>query len=306
MRNREGLTDFISFMVAAVVVLTAMTGCERRPADVLSEKETVSLMADLQLAEAYLRVNPSGSINEADRKAIADGVLREHGVSRHQYDATMAYYGHNFDKYVELYDKAGQQIRKKERHYQKDGNSSSERDASSGLWPYGKNALLSSMSPRSGLVFSVDPGRFEKGETLEWSFRMHKSDMVNVVLGVVYDNGLSDYVTQSSQGDRRVVVKLPTDSAYKVKRIFGTLRPQTTGIFPLWLDSISLIHRVAEDYDRSTQGMLRRYMPPTGRRRRPARTDSAAGAERRAIPVADPRAMQNENVGVSTVATGTM
>lgn len=294
----------VSISLAGILTISlGSTSCERRPKDVLSEKETVSLMADLQLAEAYVRLNLSGTVNEADRQAIANGVLREHGVTRKQYDATMAYYGNNFDKYVKLYAKVEKELRGREKSYLKEGSSSIE-ISESDLWPYGKNAFLSLLGSRDGIVFSITPDKLEKGETLEWMFRMNKQEPMKAVLGVDYDNGSSDYIIQTSQTDLKILLKLPTDSSLNVKRIFGTVRVLSSGNMPLWLDSISLIHRTFSEYDLTSSGTQRHYLPPNGKHKPKAQTDSMLNTNRRTTLTTDPGQAQKDAAPISTVATG--
>ena len=74
---------------AAIFSASIFLGCDRRPKEVLSEKEMVSLMADMQLAEACLNSSAVSVHSRDGRLELGRSVLAAHGVTQEQLDTTL-------------------------------------------------------------------------------------------------------------------------------------------------------------------------------------------------------------------------
>ena len=85
----------------AGTVMAMSAACVRRPDGVLSDKDMVSLVADMELAEAYVQTGSRGA-GEEERAALVDYVIKKHGLTREEFDTTMAWYGRNVDAYYDL------------------------------------------------------------------------------------------------------------------------------------------------------------------------------------------------------------
>ena len=222
------LTIFLFLNVCAVIVLP---GCNRRPKSILSEKEMVALLTDLQMAEAYY--NTGGPSVNLDRNSLVESVLKKHGVSHTQLDSTLAYYGRNMDEYYMLYQKV-------EKNLKAENNRLEELDAANDIWPYSHYAAVFPNQLSEGIMFSMPASGVEPGNSLEWRLRLNTAVPADGLLGVEYENGLTSYVKKSLSGDNALKMNIQTDTALVAKRIFGSISFSEPDRY-VWADSIRLI-----------------------------------------------------------------
>lgn len=244
-----------SALIGAVLLCVAASGCNKRPDNVLSESETVDLLTDLQLAEAYNNTQQNGVLSGA---ALQEAVLAAHGITKEQYDATMQYYGKNVDDYYLLYEKVEARLRKKSEKAGAGVNSDSENQ--NDIWPYSKFTYFSKVDDMDGLKFSIDPGDLQPGERLEWKINLTRSDAVEGVLGLEYTDGSAIMSKRSAAGSNKVSITLQTDTAKQAKRIFGIMKVPSH-IMPLWGDSIMLIRSPFDSLEYSKIRLQQRVYP---------------------------------------------
>ena len=84
----------------------------KRPSKVLSDDEMASLVADLEIAEGYVQTQTLG---DRDGDRLVEYVIEKHGVSREEFDSTMAWYGRNVDVYYDIIPKVEQQLEQRRR-----------------------------------------------------------------------------------------------------------------------------------------------------------------------------------------------
>lgn len=232
------------FLFAGSLLLAA---CGDRPDDALSESETVSLIADLQLADAYVRQEGVHYGSDEWRCRMSDSIMARHGVTKAQFDTTLAYYGRNFDLYYKLMEKVESRLHDREKKYL--ASTSDIDENSTDIWPYPAHAVFSALSDVDGLVFSFPDVGISSGESLEWSLRFTSDVTGQFMLGVDYDDGSSSYEAREIHSSRHPRLQLQTDTVLKVRRIYGYFRPDATCRLPLFADSIRLLH-VPYDEDR--------------------------------------------------------
>lgn len=221
----------------AIPLLLAPAACTRRPKGVLSDKEMAPVVADLELAEAYLQANPAYIDNPDKKEAMIAYVLKKHGVKRKEFDATMDYYGRNVDEYREMYARVEKLIAEERREM----TGVAAADKSTGdLWPYSRHSLISDRSGENGLSFSIPAGDLKPGERIAWKMRLRNSTNTQAVLGVEYDNGVRSYLYRKIGGSRRIELTLQTDTGRTVKNVFGYMTVDDSWSLPLWVDSLSL------------------------------------------------------------------
>lgn len=260
MTHRKASIYFPALIFIHLVLISA--GCSKRPKEILSEKDMVSLMTDMQLAEAYSNV-ASREINGANgREEIAEGVLARHGISREQLDTTLSWYGRNIDEYAELFEKVDLRIKDKKKRLIKD-DEPEVLLAANHLWPYREFNLLSPLGNSDGLIFSIMDPEVENGDLLEWSMRVGGDSYSLVgVLGVDYDNGTSEAYSSSITGHNQVKLELQTDTGKSVKRIYGTLRLRERVKSPLYADSIRLVRHPYDSLEYLRYRNQKRYAVP--------------------------------------------
>lgn len=240
MRKGFGAGLLSIFIVSSLFV----GGCNKRPEGVLSEDEMVSLLTDIELAEAYTMTTSQSNIS---RDVLMESVLAKHGVTHAQLDSTIAYYGKNMDEYYKLYEKVEKNLRAQ------NGEGQDAYDEKNDIWPYPRFTAILPNQTSDGITFSMPAEGLSAGSSLEWRMRLTSADGANAVLGVEYDNGMSSLSKKNGSGLTNFQIELQTDTALKVKRIFGYLTLPQDGM-PVWADSIRL---VKADYDSVTYHKIR-------------------------------------------------
>lgn len=258
----EVLKRIMTLWLTVMVLL--MPGCIKRPKGVLSEKETIDLLTDMQLAEAYLN-NKGPSIPDSVRKAIGEGVLLKHGVTREQLDKTLAYYGENADEYATLFDKVDKRI--EARRKKLSGQMPTENISENDIWPFSPFTLFSRNQSTDGLVFSLTGDALQPGDRLEWKMRLNNIQQADALLGVEYVDGSSTYIKRNIGGSKQINITLQSDTGKIIKRIFGYFNVGRFSL-PLWADSISLNRT---PYDSTNYSKVNGQTPYYGPRSRPKR-----------------------------------
>lgn len=254
-----------TIQISLLAAMIALTACVRRPRGVLSDKEMIPIVADMELAEASLRTMPVGSGDER-RAALVEYVLRKHGVSREEFDSTMSWYGHNSDMYYEMCEKVDRELARRKKEVT--GNRSVEVE-SSDLWPFSRQSLITRRSGTEGFEFSVPTTGVERGQRVNLKFRMNDATDAWALLGVEYDNGETAYLSRTLHSAKRLDMTLQTDTGRTVSRIFGNMVVRDAARLPLWLDSIhlgTLPYDTMEYYNIHAQRVWRE---PKARRQKP-------------------------------------
>ena len=222
--------------ISLVALSAVLTACSDRPENVASDKEMVKIMTDMELAEAYIQTHGATMSGSESRERIVEYVLRKHNMSREDFDSTLSWYGRHIDKYDELYAKVDRELAERGKKMSGDIQDMNSTD----LWPYSRHIFISSLSSSDNMTFSLTPSEeLQKGDVLKWRLHPDASVSGSVTLGVVYKNGMTYYVNQPLMGAQSCELKLQTDTALEIKKIFGNLRTaDRSGIVKI--DSITL------------------------------------------------------------------
>lgn len=235
-----------------IIVLVAVCSCKRTPGYVIKTDEMSALLADMHIAEAVVENNYGDYPSDSSRMALKQAVLERHGVTLEQFDTSLVWYGHNIDKYLEVYD--GTIALLKER--QAAAGSASVLAMSIGgdsadVWPGSRYIVLSERlpSPMIGFDFKHDEN-FEQGDV--YTFRIKVLDKpgakVKWMMAANYDEGGLDVLSLniSPQQNGWTEVTFPTDSTRMLDRIRGHFEVETdqdAKSGEIWVDSISLVRR---------------------------------------------------------------
>lgn len=247
MRMRKATYYLCAPLCAALLLCAA---CSRRPEGVLSDEKTASLLCDLHIADAYGTLQgtaPDGRMaaDETERKVLRQSVLAAHGVTEAQLDTTLGWYGHNLDKYEEMYELVLEDIAAKKTMLA----GRAGKAGGAGLWPYGaRQRIAGSFGADATLVpFEVAGGTVPKGGKLAWEAKtINMRAPLEMFMAAQYTDGSINYVQRTLTGAGRQRLTLQTDSSRRVESVWGYLRlrqPQ-----PLILDSVSL---TAERFDKT-------------------------------------------------------
>lgn len=219
-----------------IFILVLMSACVSRPKGVLSDEKMAPVIADMELAEAYLQSEPIGR-NDERKQALIDNILKKHGISKADFDSTMAWYGRNVDDYYALCDLADKEIEKKKKTV---SGAQTVEIATSDLWPYEREAYMSYISGKEAFDFDIPTSEVEKGQRLNLKLRINNNISASTLFGVEYDDGSIFYVSRPLHETKRVDLTFQTDTAHIVTRIFGNILLSDRNRLPLWMDSISL------------------------------------------------------------------
>lgn len=238
--------------IAGLLTLALLAGCDKRPKGVLSQDEMVSLLTDVEMADAYYNTAAPGE--RIDRRTLLASVMEKHGITQEEMDSTTAYYGRNIDEYALIYEKVGANLRKKT-------GKEETAVASDDIWPYARFAAFMPNGLGEGITFTFPAEDLERGSALEWGMRLTSTEGADVTLGVEYEGGLASYIKRSATGSKTLKVNLQTDTALQAKRIYGILHVPTASM-PVWADSIRLIKTEFDSLNYSKIRQQHRIYPP--------------------------------------------
>lgn len=229
-------------LVGAVSLgLIIFMSCKTRPSGIISEKDMVNIIVDMQLAEAYSSSQITGKDREERRLELADAILASHGVTQEELDSTLQWYGRNLDDYSKLYEKVDKQLLAKRKELTKGEEQRSGNLPGDNLWPYGSNGVVTPLGNSDGWVFSMKDPEIGKGDRLIWKFHFtDNTTPLNGVLGVEYADGTSEASTSFFTNRNSVELTMQTDTGKSVKRIYGSMRFKEKLENIVFADSISL------------------------------------------------------------------
>lgn len=239
-------------------LLLMASSCSDRPKGILSEDQTVEVMADMRIAEAYDRFGDAyGKQYVADRELIGRGVLMQHGISTEKMDSTLAWYGRNMDEYARLSKKVDQRLESIQAQYARAAGMQ-EKDASSAdLWSYSHHFMIDRRSLADGIVASIQMPDIAPGDKLTWKMRVKGATHQNMTFGVDYEDGSSEIVRSSGNTlDKWIESDLQTDTILKVNRIFASVTFDSGGM--VFVDSLQLLHQPFSIEEFQRKGFQRR------------------------------------------------
>lgn len=210
--------------------------CSDRPSGVLDEKKMVSLLVDMEIAEAYSNNEATSSHKKLE---IGQQVLESHGVSEESLDTTLAWYGRNMDEYTALFDKVDEEILRRKKKY--DLEPIEGLKVSDNLWPYSSHLVISPLSEYDALIFSIPQPEIEKGDIIKLSFSLPNPNGVKGTFGVEYSEGDGESIQTNVSNRRKIEVELQTDTSKSVARLFGFMTLKDVKNQPVYIDSISII-----------------------------------------------------------------
>ena len=71
-----------------------------------------SLLVDIHKGESVIDLNRSAYSSDSMRKVVKQSIYAKHGVTAEQVDTSLVWYGHNVEKYIEIYDGVIEQLEK--------------------------------------------------------------------------------------------------------------------------------------------------------------------------------------------------
>ena len=220
-----------------------LAGCHHKPEGVLSSTQLADLLADLDVANAYIMTEglpgqsragyaDSDSVN----KIMRQSVMLQHGVSEETFARTLDWYGRHLDQYEEVCELSMASIGKR-----KAAAHSSESESADGnnLWPESISIRMAGNTGRDTIPFSIGGAGLSKGDRLELTFNTTAMSVpLTAVIAADYTDGSSAMSTSTITGGARSRASLQLDSTLTPKAIYGYIATQQSA--PLLLDSIAI------------------------------------------------------------------
>lgn len=107
--NMRGLLVLPVVYAAASLMFSS---CDRTPDYVIKPDDMASLLVDIHKGEGVVDLNSSAYRNDSARKVLKQSIYMRHGVTAEQVDTSLEWYGHNIEKYIEVYDQVIEQLEK--------------------------------------------------------------------------------------------------------------------------------------------------------------------------------------------------
>lgn len=243
---------FWCFLTLCALSLTV--ACDRTPDYVIKPADMASLLVDIHKGEGVVDLNSSAYRADSARKALKQSIYLRHGVTSEQFDTSLVWYGHNIEKYIEVYDMVIEELEKE----LKDADVAAAGEKvqlavvgdSVDAWNDTRYRRFAYGYPSDILKFAMrQDENWEKGDVYTWKlFITNRQSPLRVTIGGDYSDGTSDYVTASFNSEGWNELTFPADTARTMKYVYGVveLSPRKGEI--AYVDSISLVRMRAERY----------------------------------------------------------
>lgn len=220
--------------------MVVAVGCSDRPDDVMSEKKLVAVMSDMRIAEAMFTTGQGSATGFSSREEAELGVLRKHAVTPEEYRKTIRWYGENLDKFDQVNKDVNKNLKKR---IAKIDPAAAERvTEENNIWPYPDHLIYRPGMTAEGLTFSISQPDIERGGYAELKMKISDPQTtMAVVVGIDYEDGSMSYIGRTVSGFPQIKIRVQSDTARRVKRLFGYLQPQNKLQTTVTFDSISLI-----------------------------------------------------------------
>ena len=100
------MTRITSRILLLPLLALVLLSCGRTPRGVMSQNQMADLIADLQIAEAYIEHHSQDFVDDSSKLALKQGIFKKHGITQQDYDTSLVWYAHNMEDYIKAYDKA--------------------------------------------------------------------------------------------------------------------------------------------------------------------------------------------------------
>lgn len=205
--------------IIAISFGSILSSCSDRPKHVISDSEMVKVMADIEMAQAYIQSRGYRDQAGSNRERVLEYILAKNGMTREDFDSTISWYGRHIDKYDDLYSKVDRELARRESKIS--GNSVEL--LSNDLWPYSRHLVISPLSTTDNLYFNIPGTDLIKGDRLTWKFTTNLPVDGRVIFGITYTDGVTSYISSNTNGKNNEFI-IQTDSSKVVKNIFGNMR----------------------------------------------------------------------------------
>ena len=248
----------LSHISLALMLLVLLVSCDKTPGGVLSVNEMADLIADLQLADAYIDSYSSDFDTDSSKLVMKQSIFKKHGITQRDYDSSLVWYAHNMEDYAKAYDKAVGKLKSRYDKLDKGGKSDDEnkdRDLtiaeggpthnpiphpgninrqlknlstdtkgdSVDLWQGQRSYMLTQGARRGFITFDIPPDPNKRvGDRYQLGYKLTRGgNDFKVSLNVDYTDGGTAQITRSTNSDGWVFIDIQSDTTRHVRRVYG-------------------------------------------------------------------------------------
>ena len=233
------------------ILFLFLAACSRAPKGIISEKKMQKLLTDMHLADAIISSDYYSFQNDEDKKALYQSVFEKHRVTEAVYDSSLVWYGKNLDVYMQVYNMALTDVKKKIEDIEATIKPETVVNANEDMvdiWSIGKYHALYPTSLSNSLIFNFKP---------EEDYSSGSIFVLNLqVMGLT--SGMQSPIEvhlRAEQNDTTIVVKnsitsdgyhemiLRTLAIQRVKRVYGYIRFNGSAVpyHKIYLNDLSMM-----------------------------------------------------------------
>lgn len=250
--------------VLTFVAVSVFCSCDRTPDYVIKPDDMASLLVDIHKGEGVVDLNSSAYRSDSARRVLKQSIYMRHGVTAEQFDTSMVWYGHNIEKYIEVYDKVIERLEKE----LKDADVAAAGEKvqlavigdSVDAWNDSRYRRFAYGYPSNNMKFSYKRDEnWEEGDVYTWRMYVtNRQSPLRVTIGGDYNDGTSDYVTSTISADGWNEVSFPADTARTMKYVYGVVEIEPRKGEIAYIDSITLV-RTRFSPDTYRRGQVKHY-----------------------------------------------
>lgn len=113
--NKKHTSIYIFYLLLFTFFVSS---CQFKPQNVLSEKKMEKVMYDIYVAEAIIG-NDYGTFDSSEKKeALINQIYEKHGITKIQWDSSLAYYSDHIGRYLEMNDSVKARLQRKKKRFE--------------------------------------------------------------------------------------------------------------------------------------------------------------------------------------------
>lgn len=243
--NKWGL-----YILSIIIGITLFSGCNSTPDEVLPQEKMAQLLADIHIGESIVDVERTKYYNDSLKKTVKQSILVKHGVSQAQLDTSFAWYGHNIEEYIAVYDRVIEILDEdiKSLGTNKDEQLSLSLDGDSvDTWQYIRHYSFTPNSPSEFISFNLPKDQYwEKGDYYVWRLKLiNNISQIKWGIAADYSDGSSEFINATISNEGWNEITLITDSTKTLNRVYGYIHAKADDNENIYLDSLSLVRQRA-------------------------------------------------------------
>ena len=256
-----------------LTIVMSLVSCDRTPSGVMSVNKMGDLIADLQLADAYIDSHISEYESDSSKLVIKQSVFKKHGITQQDYDSSLVWYAHNMEDYIKAHDKAVAKLKEQYDKLDKNGNGSPIRERGEptneaiprnmskprgkilrqiganatgdtiDLWQGKRYHMLAQGAKRGFITFDVQPDAdYKPGDRYQLAYFLPRgNNEFKVSVNVDYTDGATSQIARGTNSDGWVILDVQSDSARHVRRIYGYVSYDMKRGQTAYVDSLMLL-----------------------------------------------------------------